>query len=83
MDGLNRYEHTYTLIMTAAPYRAAIKTAIRSKKLPRKPILTVLEPAVKSGIITTEAAQAIRDAETARLDAIQVDDFSQSEYLTL
>ena len=43
---------------------------------------TLLADALKAGVITQPEYQLIAEAERLRLDAIQVDDFDQQEYVT-
>ena len=47
----------------------------------KKAIAFVLDDAVQLNIITAQEAEQIRSAEEARLDAIQVDAFTNDEYL--
>ena len=40
-----------------------------------------LEKAVTAGVLTADEAKQVAEAETARLDAIQVDSFTEEEYM--
>lgn len=80
-DAVGRYEHTMKLITEAGPIYKALYKATKKRELPKKPVTLVLDEAVEKKIITKEEAEMVRNAEAAREDAIQVDDFSQEEYL--
>lgn len=80
-EAVGRYEHAMRLIYTAAPVYKVLHAAIKKRELPKKPMLEILDEAVEKKIITSEQSERIRKAEAAREDAIQVDDFSQEEYL--
>ena len=82
-SGLRRLNHAYHQIQRVAPARSAIRTAIKQGILPKKDILMVLDKAVAASVLTEHDAQAIRLAEAARMDAIQVDDFSADDYAQL
>ncbi len=73
--GLGRLEAALDKVMAAAPATQAVKTAMRAGKLAREPEDTLLERAVSAGVIDAAALKRIRDAEKARDDAIQVDEF--------
>ena len=59
---------------TKSPIQA-LKSAVRARKIEREPEATLVDRAVKSGVIDDTAARKIREAEKARDDAIQVDEF--------
>lgn len=80
-DAVGRYEHTMKLITEAAPIYKTLYKATKKRELPKAPVTLVLDEAVEKKIITKEEAEMVRNAEAAREDAIQVDDFSQEEYL--
>ena len=73
--GLGRLEVALGRVIAAAPAHAAIKKAVREKKLAREPEETLAERAVQAGIIDEAASKRIRDAERTRDDAVQVDEF--------
>ena len=58
-----------------------IRRAVKKRQLPKKAVTFVLDDAVNLNIITAQEADQIRAAEKARLDAIQVDAFTNDEYL--
>jgi acyl-CoA dehydrogenase len=73
--GLGRLELALDKVMAAAPATHAVKAAVRAGKLPREPEGTLLERAVQAGVIDEAASKRVREAERARDDAIQVDEF--------
>jgi acyl-CoA dehydrogenase len=73
--GLGRLEAALDKAVAAAPAFQALKAAVRARKLEREPDNTLVERAVKAGVIDETAARKIREAEKARDDAIQVDEF--------
>jgi len=77
--GLGRLEAALDKVVAAAPAFQALKSAIRARALAREPETTLVERAVKAGVIDEAAARKIRDAEKARDDAIQVDEFDPGQ----
>jgi acyl-CoA dehydrogenase len=73
--GLGRLELALDKVMAAAPATHAVKAAVRARKFPREPEGTLLERAVQAGVIDEAAMKRIREADRARDDAIQVDEF--------
>jgi acyl-CoA dehydrogenase len=80
-EALGRLEQAYDKIIEAKPIEKKVKKAIRASTLPKKPVYALLDEAVKAGVITEEEKTVIADAEKLRYDAIQVDSFTQEEYL--
>ena len=77
--GLGRLELALDKVMAAAPAAQAVKAAVRAGTLPREPEATLLERALKAGVIDDAAMKRVREAERARDDAIQVDEFDAAE----
>ena len=73
--GLGRLELALDKVMAAAPASQAVKAAVRARQLEREPEGTLLERAVKAGVIDEASLKRIRESEKARDDAIQVDEF--------
>jgi acyl-CoA dehydrogenase len=73
--GLGRLEAALEKILLAAPAQGKVKAALRAGTLPRRPEPSLLERAVAAGVVTADEAKRIREAEEARDDAIQVDEF--------
>lgn len=80
-EGLARLEHAYTVIRQAEAVEKKVRAAVRAKKLQKKS-KTLLDDALKANVITSQEHQLLAEAERLRMDAIQVDDYSESEYLS-
>lgn len=80
-DALGRYEHTLNLIKQAEPAYRKLHDAVKAHKLPRALPRYNVDAAEEQGILNKEEAEAIRAAEKARYDAVQVDEFTLDEYL--
>ncbi|HMI30505.1 MAG TPA: acyl-CoA dehydrogenase [Candidatus Limnocylindrales bacterium] len=77
--GLGRLEAALAKVVAAAPSLQAVKAAVRAGKLARDPETTLLDRALEAGVIDEPALKRIREAEKARDDAIQVDEFEPGE----
>ncbi|MCR9133641.1 MAG: acyl-CoA dehydrogenase [bacterium] len=80
-DAVGRYEHTMRLIHDADAIYKKLYKAVKKHELPKGKVIDMIEPALEKKIITSEEAEKVRKAEIARNDAIQVDDFSQQEFM--
>ncbi len=80
-EAIGRYEHTLNLITKVAPVYKKMYVAMKKREIPKAPVPDLIEPALEKGIITKEEAELAREAEDARYDAIQVDEFTQEEYM--
>ena len=69
------------MVKKAEAIERKIKKAVKAKKLPKKRVRFLVDEALTQGIITKEESDTLSKAVEMRLDAIQVDDFSQEEYL--
>lgn len=79
-DSLGRLESTYKKLIDASAVEHKVRKAVHKKQLNKKS-KTLLEDALQAGVITRQEHDLIAEAEKMRMDAIQVDDFSQDEYL--
>lgn len=79
-DQLNRLEKTMVLVYKTEKTIKNIKTAIKKKKLSKKPLPQLLEEAIKGHIISKEEALQLKEADQAALEAIMVDSFTLEEY---
>ena len=62
---------------------AKIRKAVHKGILPKKKVSQLIEMAAEKGVITAEEKRDLIRAEELRNDAIQVDDFSQDDYLNI
>ncbi len=81
IEALGRIELTWKQIQRSLPIEEKIRRAIKEKRLPKKKITSVLELAVKEGVITSEERETLVLCEEMRYDTIQVDEFTLDEYL--
>jgi acyl-CoA dehydrogenase len=82
-EALGRYEHAFKLSEEAAPVYKKIYKATKKKELPKTQARFVIDQAVEKGIINKDEAELLRKAEDARIDMVQVDEFTLEEYENL
>ncbi len=82
-EALGRLENALDLFRKSEVLIAKLTDNIRAKKLPKKPILQILNDAVKQKIITRTQANIIKSAQEAMNDAVQVDEYSLKDYKKL
>jgi acyl-CoA dehydrogenase len=78
--GMGRLLHAWRLVSAAQPATLKVKKALRHKQIEAADMTSAIEPALQAGVITDKEAQQIREAEAARIEAIQVDSFPSEEY---
>ena len=79
-EPLGRLEQALRLSLQAEAILKTIKAASHVGQLPQAKPETLIEVALSAAVITPAEAQLVREAETARNDAIQVDAFSLEDY---
>jgi acyl-CoA dehydrogenase len=79
-EAMGRLENALKLFRDSGDLIAKLNQNIRSKELPKKPILEILNEAVKKKIITKSEANILKSAQEAINDAIQVDEYSLKDY---
>ncbi|MBD1821220.1 acyl-CoA dehydrogenase [Cyanobacteria bacterium FACHB-DQ100] len=79
-EALGRLEQAFQLCEQAEAVIKKVKQASRSGQFPQEKGETLVETALKIGVITQAEADLMRLAESARFDAIQVDAFTLPEY---
>ncbi len=79
-EALGCLERALLLSYQAEPVFKTIKAASRAGKLPQEKPEQLILTALEAQVITVEEAELIREAETARNDAIQVDAFTLLDY---
>jgi acyl-CoA dehydrogenase len=80
-EALGRYERAFTTIYEATPISKRLMRAIKVGKLSKDRPEKLIKNAVTSGVINEAEAELLMTAEKYRRDAIQVDDFSQEDYV--
>lgn len=81
-DQLAKLDYAFMKVTEAAGVEKKIRKAIKAKTLPKKNIKSLLDEAVQKNVITVAEKEVLAEAEALRWDAIQVDDFSQEQYLS-
>lgn len=79
-EALGRYDNALKLLEEAEPVYKKIYVATKKKELPKTQPRFVIDQAREKGIISEEEAELIRKAEEARVDVVQVDEFTLDEY---
>ncbi|MDZ7690640.1 MAG: acyl-CoA dehydrogenase [Balneolaceae bacterium] len=79
-EALGRYEKAFRLVKQAEPIYRKLHTAAKKKQIPKTQPRFVIDEALEKGIITKDEADVARRAEEARVDVVQVDEFTLEEY---
>ncbi|HLR33323.1 MAG TPA: acyl-CoA dehydrogenase [Fodinibius sp.] len=79
-QALGRYDYTLQAITDAEPVYKKIYAATKKKELPKTQPRFVIDEAEEKGIISGGEAELVRKAEDARVDMVQVDEFTLDEY---
>jgi acyl-CoA dehydrogenase len=79
-ESMVRLEHAYKVLKQAEAVDKKIRKAVVAKTLKKKS-KTLLDDALKAGVISAEEQRLLSEAERLRWDAIQVDDYNEDEYL--
>jgi acyl-CoA dehydrogenase len=79
---LRRLDHTFKVVKRAEGAEKKVRDAVKKQVLPKKKIGDLINIALEKGIINRDEQNDLINAEALRYQAIQVDDFSDEEYLT-
>lgn len=80
-EALGRQERAYKLAKKAEDAEKKIRKAVKAKILPKKKAGNLVELAYEKGVINDEDKKVLIESVAAVWDAIQVDDFTQEEYV--
>lgn len=80
-EAIARLDHAYKVIRQAEAIERKVRDAVKAKKLNKKS-KSLIEDALNAAVITTSEKEALVEAERLRWDAIQVDDYSEEEYVS-
>lgn len=80
-EQLGLLEATFKVVKRAEAAEKKVKAAIRAKTLPKLKGTPAYQAALDKGVITKDEFGDLNRADEMRLAAIQVDDFSQEEYI--
>ena len=81
VEQLGLLEETFRIVKRAETSDRKIRAAVKSQILPKLKGAASYQAALEKGVITKEEQADLTRAEELRVQAIQVDDFSQEEYL--
>jgi acyl-CoA dehydrogenase len=81
-QALGRLENAFKVIKAAEAIDRKVRKAVADKTLPKQKGAGLYVSAMEKGIITKDEFAQLQKAEELRSDAIQVDDFSQAEYMS-
>src|SRR5690606_33478272 len=80
-EALGRQENAFKLVKKAEGIERKIRKAVKAKTLPKKKVGKLIDLAYEKGVINDEEKKIMVDAAKAVWDVIQVDDFTQEEYV--
>ncbi len=79
-DVTGRVEQAFFKVLAADEVRRKLRKAMKAKELDKNATnMERIEQAIEKGIINQEEKQILVDAEEARMDVIQVDDYSHEQ----
>jgi len=81
IEQLGRLEETFKVVKRAEATEKKMRQAVRDRQIPKAKGRALTEAALAKGLITKEEYQDVLRADELRTDAIQVDSFSQEEYV--
>ena len=80
-QALGRLENAFKLVVEAEDVMKKLYKAMKAKTIRKDRPEAMVKEALEKGIITKEEAELLAKAQAAREDAIQVDSFTQEEYM--
>lgn len=81
IEQLGKLEETFKVVKRAEATEKKMRKAVRDRKIPKAKGRALTESALAKGLITKEEYQDVLRADELRTEAIQVDSFSQDEYV--
>lgn len=80
-EAITRIDNAFKAVKKAEEFERKVRQAVRDKKIPKIKSDKVYDEALKAGVLTQSEFDQIKKAAELRWDAIQVDDFTQQEYV--
>ena len=80
-DPLGRLDYAFKKIHAVRPLHLKLRRAVKKKIIKKATIYSMIDDAFEHNILTQEEVNQLREAENLRDDAIQVDHFSQDDYM--
>ena len=81
VEQLGKLEETFKVVKRAEATEKKMRQAVRDRQIPKAKGRALTESALAKGLITKEEYQDVLRADELRTEAIQVDSFSQEEYV--
>ena len=81
IEQLGLLEETFRVVKGAEAIEQKVRKAVKAKTIPKAKGKALYASALEKGVITSDEHALVARAEELRSQAIQVDDFSQEEYL--
>ncbi|MDX9730331.1 MAG: acyl-CoA dehydrogenase [Bdellovibrionales bacterium] len=81
VEQLGKLEETFRVVKQAEAIERKMRKAVREKKIPKAKGRALIASSLEKGIITQEEHTLVIRAEDLRNEAIQVDSFTQEEFL--
>lgn len=75
-----RLDHAFKVVTQAEAAEKKIRKAVKDGVLPKKKVHLLIEEAVAKSVITAAEKEVIMKSEAVRFDAVQVDDFNETQY---
>lgn len=79
---LARLERALKLIVESKKTERKMRAAIRQGLLSKKPLRLILDEALEKKVLSSDEYNSMKEAEELRWNCIQVDDFSEIEYVS-
>ncbi|MEA2491792.1 MAG: acyl-CoA dehydrogenase [Acidobacteriota bacterium] len=81
VEQLGLLEEAFRVIKKAESIDKKVRAAVKAKTLPRAKGAALYQSALEKGVITADEHKVLLHSDELRTAAVQVDDFSQEEYL--
>jgi len=82
VEQLGLLEEAFRVVKAAEVVDRKVRAAVKAKTLAKAKGRALYDAALEKGVITSDEHAVLLRSETLRTNAIQVDDFSQDEYLS-
>lgn len=80
-EQLAKLDYALSVYRQAQSAQKKLRKAIHKRELPKKSPESLIPEAVQKGILTADDEKILKEWNHVRVDAIQVDDFSEEEYV--
>jgi len=79
-EQVGRLSHAFKIVNQADAAEKKIRKAIKEGRLPKKKPISLVDEALSKAIITANDKDVLTKSEVVRFDAVQVDDFNETQY---